>query len=332
MESVIHRGMTRYALIFVIALTAALAARACFGGPGEMKAEGGGWYTTFHSFFPESGGNTKLFRKRGLLDRVEIAELVYVMRVYPSSDCILFETSSLPYNIYAACGNHTPVSVASTARWSYGHWRADDNGLVRADSLRVTNGRVGARTERMTLHDIETAARSQPAFEKGRAFASAELPIVETNERPSPEQPGVNGTTPLMQAAMLGQLDVVDQLIAEGANVNAKNENGWTILQNTVGVWQPNPAVVQHLIDAGAKLDPVTSTGTTPLMRAAINKDTAIFRILLAAGANPCLREEDGETIVDNAGNVYPNLTAMAQQAYARCPATSVPHVKRSRR
>jgi len=43
------------------------------------------------------------------------------------------------------------------------------------------------------------------------------------------------GMTPLHHAAKFGYKKIVELLIANGANVNAKNDNGWTPLDWTEG-------------------------------------------------------------------------------------------------
>ena len=57
------------------------------------------------------------------------------------------------------------------------------------------------------------------------------------------------GMSPLMKAAGNGRKEIVEKLIARGANVNAKAKNGWTVLQFA----EPYPETVAILKKAGAK-------------------------------------------------------------------------------
>ena len=66
-----------------------------------------------------------------------------------------------------------------------------------------------------------------------------------------------NGETPLMTAARLEQLDVMKQLLARGADANAREKRfGQTVLMWAAG----NPDAVRLLLDHGADVHPVTRT------------------------------------------------------------------------
>ena len=64
---------------------------------------------------------------------------------------------------------------------------------------------------------------------------------------------------------------------------------------------QPDGAVVAALPDAAAAIDlncPQNS-GWTPLMAASFNGKPEVVRVLLAAGADKDLRDNDGKTALD---------------------------------
>ncbi len=110
---------------------------------------------------------------------------------------------------------------------------------------------------------------------------------------------GPGGMTPLMQAAVLGRVEVVDRLIAAGADVNAADERGFTPLFH--GCYDPDedrghPDVVERLLQAGADKEAKIGFGVRPLMYAAGNGEAGVVEVLLRAGADPLARNEVGRT------------------------------------
>ena len=71
------------------------------------------------------------------------------------------------------------------------------------------------------------------------------------------------GTIPLHKAASNGHKEVAEVLIAKGADVNAKSENGRTSLHNAA--LSGHKEVVELLISKGADLNAMHVTGGTPL-------------------------------------------------------------------
>lgn len=99
------------------------------------------------------------------------------------------------------------------------------------------------------------------------------------------------GATALMTAAREGDLEVVRELIARGADLTAKSPSGRSALSFAC---EGSPEVVAELLSRGARIDDATRSGWTPLMYAADRGDEAIVRLLLAKGANANAVEEDG--------------------------------------
>lgn len=107
------------------------------------------------------------------------------------------------------------------------------------------------------------------------------------------------GDTLLMLAAYAGKLPMVQALIAAGADVNACAERGWTALTRTVynaDLKCGFADVVQTLIDAGADIEAPISYGVRPLMLAAGYGETAVVECLLKAGADVQARNEGDYT------------------------------------
>ena len=96
-----------------------------------------------------------------------------------------------------------------------------------------------------------------------------------------------SGETPLMMAALKGQLERCQQLLARGAAVN---KSGWTPLH--YAATGPAPTVVQLLIDKGARIEAPSPNRSTPLMMAAGYGAEANVDVLLGRGADPRARNE----------------------------------------
>ena len=94
------------------------------------------------------------------------------------------------------------------------------------------------------------------------------------------------GDTPILKASQLNRHgSVIKILLDNGANVHARDENGDTPLIKATN-YNINLSVVEALLDAGADINAKNNAGRTPLMQAADNKNSAIFKVLLARGAD----------------------------------------------
>src|SRR5688572_19140428 len=102
------------------------------------------------------------------------------------------------------------------------------------------------------------------------------------------------GTTALDHAVQNGNQEMVQFLIARGADVNASQENGHTALMQLGAAATPD--LLWDLINAGAKINRKNSYGTTALMTVASQNNSEIVEELLAAGADVNASDEDGKT------------------------------------
>jgi ankyrin repeat protein len=98
----------------------------------------------------------------------------------------------------------------------------------------------------------------------------------------------------LGQAAEAGRI-----LLAAGADVNARSDNDFAVLPIHSAVAGGHDEVVAALIDAGADVNARQRHGWTPLLGAAQNGSLASVERLLAAGADPAARNDDGNTAID---------------------------------
>jgi ankyrin repeat protein len=107
------------------------------------------------------------------------------------------------------------------------------------------------------------------------------------------------GLTPLMRAAWIGRLDVIELLLARAVQLQTRNADGNNALW--LACVSNRLEVVQRLIDAGVDLDNQNDTGATSLMYAASSGKDAVVRLLLAAGADAYLCNQDDAKAVDMA-------------------------------
>jgi ankyrin repeat protein len=97
-----------------------------------------------------------------------------------------------------------------------------------------------------------------------------------------------------MFAARGGSLDLVELLLARGAQPNLKNETGATAL--IIAAKNNRPAIGQALLRRGAGIDATDQQGWTALMYAAKLGYGVMVRTLLNNGANPHLVNKEGMT------------------------------------
>ena len=96
----------------------------------------------------------------------------------------------------------------------------------------------------------------------------------------------------LVQQTRKNGLEAVKECLKNGADVNAKDDDGWTALIYAVR-WSnvsSTKATVKMLIDAGADVNAISNDGWTALMLAAIRSNNisteSTVKLLLDAGAD----------------------------------------------
>ena len=121
-----------------------------------------------------------------------------------------------------------------------------------------------------------------------------------------------NGWTPLHWAADADGSSVAQVLLSNGAAVDAKDNNGWTPLHWAAGV--DGSSVAQVLLSNGAAVNAKNDIGYTPLHRAVFRDDSALAQVLLANGAAVNAKDNGGRTPLHRAA--YASETAAVLRRY----------------
>jgi hypothetical protein len=109
------------------------------------------------------------------------------------------------------------------------------------------------------------------------------------------EQATPAGETPLMMAALSGQVDWTRRLLERGARHTSPS--GWTALNYAAS--GEEPGTVRAVLARSPELDAAAPNGNTALMMAARFGDQRNVELLLAAGADASLRNRGGATAGD---------------------------------
>jgi ankyrin repeat protein len=126
----------------------------------------------------------------------------------------------------------------------------------------------------------------------------------------------------LVQAAEIGNLTDVQNALNDGADVNAKNDLGLTVLMRASYGGYTNGSyaeIVKLLLAKGADVNIKTKEGITALTEALSGGNAEIVKLLLAKGADINVRNSKGETalvIAKNKGKT--EIVAMLERAGAK--------------
>jgi len=120
------------------------------------------------------------------------------------------------------------------------------------------------------------------------------------------------GDTPLMIAVKHNQLDVVQELIRSGANVNMKN----TLRKETALHMANNLDIAKEIVNAKGDIHAKNHIGYTPLLEQASRGNIDIALFLIQAGANANDRSEKNLTALHWAvSSYYPATVKNSQEA-----------------
>jgi ankyrin repeat protein len=119
--------------------------------------------------------------------------------------------------------------------------------------------------------------------------------------------------SPLMLAALKGDLSLCRLLVDKGGDVN---KPGWTALH--YAATNGHLAVMRLLLDEHAYIDAASPNATTPLMMASHYGTASAVKLLLEAGADPMLKNDQGLTALDFANKANRSESADIISAFVR--------------
>ncbi len=160
--------------------------------------------------------------------------------------------------------------------------KSDDASTIRSLLTRGFDGNVRDSKGEHALH----VAIRENAGKAVQALLSWEKIEVEARNKVD--------ESPLMLAALTGQLDIAKNLIERDADVN---KTGWTPLH--YAATRGHLELMRLLLDKSAYIDAASPNGTTPLMMAAFYGTPSAVKLLLEAGADPFLKNHQDLTAID---------------------------------
>ncbi len=114
-------------------------------------------------------------------------------------------------------------------------------------------------------------------------------------ERIDVNTPGSDGTTLLHEAIRRGRPASVEALLEGGADPNRSNARGDTAVH--AAAFSGDAALLRMVLAQGGDANARnTHTGATPLMQALLSPDAHQFEVLLDAGADPNLADDNQDT------------------------------------
>ena len=169
------------------------------------------------------------------------------------------------------------------------HWAAGRGHLDVVEALLA----AGADPNQVS-HSPDLLTPLHMAAGAGRAEV---IELLITNGAEVDASQGSSGT-PLYHAAMADRLAAAEVLIDAGADVNDASESRAQVPLHAA-VQSEGTQVMELLIANGAEIDPVSLPGFTPLRFAIYLTQKPAIPVLLEAGADPTLRDDEGRNAYD---------------------------------
>lgn len=168
----------------------------------------------------------------------------------------------------------------------------------REDLLKAVELDTGHQVKALLQQAVDPNLRDDqgqvPLFLALRAESYKAAAELLADARTDVDLANANGETPLMMAALRGNLEWAQRLLDRGAKVNRE---GWTPLHYAASGGEPK--LVRLLLERGAVLDAKSPNGTTPLMMAARYGAIDSADLLRERGADLSLRNERGLNAAD---------------------------------
>ncbi len=163
-----------------------------------------------------------------------------------------------------------------------------------------------------TLNDatpvVQARKRGRPPKPKGKICLTNKENMETLTEK------NKYGETPLHSAVKRGDLTAARELIALGADVNARDSAEWTPLHNAIRETPNAEAIIKLLLKNGADVNAQTRKGHTPLHDAAAFMPKHLVYLLLENGADFNIRNNQGVTPIEMAATNAKDLLLRKQR------------------
>lgn len=258
-------------------------------GEPALKKIAGGWYVddvpagkpSPHLYWVQDG-------RRTVVDRQ--------IRSYAHPGCLVYETArpGAASVVFAVEAGKTPAAVATSD--SFRPWRVAVDGLRRFDEPRTDEtGAMRLEMDEIAVSELCMRAYNQPPFSEDWSKMPLTVADVRT-EHTSFDVHGADsvGNTTLSEEVRLRHAEVAEELIRAGADVNEPNRSGVTPVMTAIAINPADTVILQRLLDAGADVNAQDKGGMTALMVAARYSRKEAVALLLARGADPSIRDNQG--------------------------------------
>lgn len=140
---------------------------------------------------------------------------------------------------------------------------------------------------------------SQELFEAIRAGDRATVDALLANDAALTTEYNKEGWTPLHYACFFGQPEIAANLIGLGADVHARSKNSMRNMPIHAAAGGRSRESVRLLMEHGADVNARQEGGWTALHAAAQNGDVEMVRLLIAGGADVAARANNQQNAMD---------------------------------
>ena len=134
----------------------------------------------------------------------------------------------------------------------------------------------------------------------GKGRPEAALLLLTSGASPKRQVPP-SGHSSVIVAIRENQLETLLILLGHSGDPNGTDQIGWRPLHHTIGPDYERPDAIRALVQHGAVVDGRDGLQRTTLHRAAGFGHAESVRVLLAVGADPSLRDKNGNSAIERA-------------------------------